>query len=502
MSAKRLNSALAKELQLDNKSISNDKPVKQIVHLGLGAFHRAHQAVYTEKSNEAIADNWKIVGVSLRSGNVRDQLAPQDGLYSVIETDVTGNTHSIMSVITNVLVAPENPAEVLAVMGQENTEIVSLTITEKGYCHDPATGNLDTNNQDIQYDVANLSSPKTAIGFLVSSLKERYEKNAKPFTVLCCDNLPNNGKTLSKIIVQFAQKIDQALASWISENVSFPNTMVDRIVPATTDEDIKELIEQAGYQDLAMVKTERFSQWVIEDKFVSERPQWEKVGASLVADVEPFENAKLRLLNGAHSSLAYLGCLRGFDYVHQVMQDKDLATFLKYMMQQEIIPTIAPPQGMDLVTYSDELLQRFTNPALNHRTYQIAMDGSQKMPQRLLHTIEERLEQQAPIDCLCFAVAGWLRYTMAFDLKGDPIEVQDPLANELLKIQQQDFYDIDKLIAGYLNFDKVFSTTLKNSEVFRSKLTYWLGIILANGVQTAIKVLLLETQANETIEAS
>jgi fructuronate reductase len=499
MSIKRLNSALVKELHLDKSSNSNNKQVKQIVHLGLGAFHRAHQAVYTEKSNEVTGDNWKIIGVSLRSGNVRDQLAPQDGLYTVIETDVTGNRYSVMSVIANILLAPENPREVLVTMGQESTEIVSLTITEKGYCHDPATGSLDTKNLDIQHDLAHLSSPKTAIGFLVSSLKERYEKGAKAFTVLCCDNLPNNGKTLSKIIVQFAQHIDQGLASWISENVSFPNTMVDRIVPATTDEDIKELIEQAGYEDLAMVKTERFSQWVIEDQFVSERPEWETVGASVVTDVEPFENAKLRLLNGSHSALAYLGYLRGFDYVHQVMQDKDLATFLKYMMHNEIIPTIEPPQGMDLVNYSDELLQRFTNPALNHRTYQIAMDGSQKMPQRLLHTIEDRLADKAPIDCLCFAVAGWLRYTMAFDLKGDPIEVQDPLANELLKIQQQDFYDIDKLIAGYLNFDKVFSTTLKESEVFKSKLTYWLGIILANGVQTALKVLLLETQASQKI---
>ena len=502
ISMKRLNKALAEQLTLVQKTTTDKNSAKQIVHLGLGAFHRAHQAVYTEKANAATNENWKIIGVSLRSASVRDQLVPQDGLYSVTETDATGNNHRVMSVINNVLVAPESPNAVLAAMVDLNTEIVSLTITEKGYCHDPASGNLDTQNEDIQHDLTNLSAPKTAIGFLVSSLKERHEEGSKPFTVLCCDNLPSNGNTLGKIVVQFAQKIDQALANWISQNVPFPNTMVDRIVPATTEADIAELSEASGYQDLAMVKTERFSQWVIEDNFVSARPSWESVGANIVDDVEPFENAKLRLLNGAHSSLAYLGFLRGYDYVHQVMQDNDLATYLKNMMQNEIIPTITPPQGLDLVNYSNDLLQRFTNPALNHRTYQIAMDGSQKMPQRLLHTIEDKLDQQAPFDYLCFAVAGWLRYTMAFDLKGDPIEVQDPLAEELLKIQQKDFYDIDKLIDGYLNFDKVFSQKLKCSELFREKLTYWLGIILANGVQTAIQIVLLETKNNKINQMS
>ena len=494
MQTKRLNAALAEELQLTQKPSSQVKAAKQIVHLGLGAFHRAHQAVYTEQANGLSQDNWSIIGVSLRSPTVRDQLVPQDSLYSVIETDVMGNTHNVISVIKDVLVAPENPAAVLTAMAQSNTEIVSLTITEKGYCHDPASGNLDKNNTDIQADLAQLSSPKTAIGFLVSSLKARYEQNLAPFTVLCCDNLPSNGKTLGKIVVQFAQLIDPKLAQWIKTKVPFPNTMVDRIVPATTEADINEFTEQAGYQDLAMVKTERFSQWVIEDNFVASRPAWEKVGVSLVADVEPFENAKLRLLNGAHSSLAYLGYLRGYDYVHQVMQDKDLASFLKNMMQNEIIPTIEAPEGMDLIAYSNELLQRFSNPALNHRTYQIAMDGSQKMPQRLLHTIEDKLAEEEPgsLNSLCFAVAGWLRYTMGFDMKVDPIEVQDPLANELLQIQKENANNIDKLVDAYLSFDKVFSTKLKDSDVFKSKLKHYLGLILVNGVEQSLNTLLSE----------
>ncbi|MEO9947311.1 mannitol dehydrogenase family protein [Paraglaciecola sp.] len=495
----RLNLALAKERGLLNVKSSELGAVKQIVHLGIGAFHRAHQAVYTQDANEMCDDNWQIIGVSLRSASVQEQLMPQNGLYSVCQTDVSGNSNSVMSVIKSVLVLPNEPEKVLTALGQENTHIVSLTVTEKGYCHDPASGNLDCENAQIRHDLDNLSVPTTAIGLLVSSLKERYEQGFAPFTVLSCDNLSNNGQTLKRIVIQFAEQLDEGLAQWIAENVPFPNTMVDRIVPATTQDDISELTAELDYQDLAMVKTERFSQWVIEDKFVSDRPQWGKVGVSLVKDVEPFENAKLRLLNGAHSSLAYLGFLMGYDYVHQVMENKDLAAFLKHIMQTEIIPTIEPPQGIDLTEYSLDLLQRFSNPALNHRTYQIAMDGSQKVPQRLLHTIEEKLHQNTPFDGLCFAVAGWLRYSMGFDLKGDPIEVQDPLAEQLFNIQKRDFYDIDNLINGYLTFDKVFSKSLCESDVFRQKLTYWLGIILANGVETALKILLMEC-SNSSVE--
>ncbi|MEP2653220.1 MAG: mannitol dehydrogenase family protein [Paraglaciecola sp.] len=492
MLSPRLNLALAKERGLLSVESSELGTVKQIVHLGIGAFHRAHQAVYTQQANEMCDDNWQVIGVSLRSVSVQEQLRPQNGLYSVCQTDVSGNSNSVMSVVKDVLVLPNEPIKVLTALAQAHTHIVSLTVTEKGYCHDPASGNLDLENTQIRHDLDNLSTPTTAIGLLVCSLKDRYEQGFAPYTVLCCDNLSNNGQTLKQIVIQFAEQLDKELALWIAENVPFPNTMVDRIVPATTKNDISELTRELDYQDLAMVKTERFSQWVIEDTFASDRPKWEKVGVSLVKDVEPFENAKLRLLNGAHSSLAYLGFLMGYDYVHQVMENKDLAAFLNHIMQTEIIPTIEPPQGINLIEYSLDLLQRFSNPALNHRTYQIAMDGSQKVPQRLLHTIEDKLEQNTPFDGLCFAVAGWLRYSMGFDLKGDPIEVQDPLADELFNIQKHDFYDIDKLIDGYLTFEKVFSKSLCESAVFRQKLTYWLGIILANGVETALKILLME----------
>ena len=459
-----------------------------IVHLGIGAFHRAHQAVYTNEYNKQNPeDAWYILGVSLRSATVRDQLVPQDGFYSVLQTDVKGNDISMINSIQHVLVAPESPRAVLEALTAETTKIISLTITEKGYCHEPATGNLNQSHPDIQHDLSNLTQPKTAIGFLVSSLQARYQQNIPTPTILCCDNLPNNGDTLAKIVLQFSQLIDENLTHWIREHVCFPNTMVDRIVPATTQSDIELLATETGYQDIGMVKTERFSQWVIEDKFSSERPKWEHVGAMLVRDVEPFETAKLRLLNGTHSSLAYLGYLSGYEYVHQVMEDQQLVQYLEHMMLNEIIPTVTAPEGLDLAQYSQDLLTRYRNPALCHRTYQIAMDGSQKLPQRLLHTIEEQLAAGGSIDALTFAVAGWLRYTMAVDEQGKSIDVQDPYAQQLKAVHEQHSGDITLLVERYLAFETIFSKKLANSKMFQSKLSYFLSSIISDGVTHTLK---------------
>lgn len=466
-----------------------------IVHLGIGAFHRAHQAVYTDTYMRKSKDyNWFIAGVSLRSATVANQLNPQDGYYTVQVSSANGVETELVQSVAKVLVAPQDPQAVLDLMTSATCKIVSLTVTEKGYCHDPSTGNLNAEHPDIVHDLVNLALPKSAIGYLVSALKTRFETGVPAPTVLCCDNLPENGNTLSKIVVQFAQRVNTELANWIAEKVSFPNTMVDRIVPATTPEDITALADKVGYLDDGMVKTEAFSQWVVEDKFVNDRPVWEDAGALLVEEVESFENAKLRLLNGAHSSLAYAGFLSGYKYVNEVMEDKLFTSFLTTLMHDEIKPTIAPPPGLNIDQYIEDLLERFSNPALFHKTYQIAMDGSQKMPQRLLHTIEDRLSKGASIECLSFAVAGWLRYTMAFDAKGDTIEVQDPLAETLYAVQMRDFYDIDKLVRGYLDLTQVFSQTLSTNDTFETRVKYWLSYILANGVPTALESLLLEVQ--------
>ncbi|MEP1552441.1 MAG: mannitol dehydrogenase family protein [Paraglaciecola sp.] len=498
MQFKRLNNAIVTE-KYSEESLRDQKASATIVHLGIGAFHRAHQAVYTNNANvlaaQAVEDIWSIIGVSLRSATVRDQLVPQDCFYNVVESDVSGSNRFLVSAIENVLVAPENPQAVLDAMCAEKTQIVSLTVTEKGYCHDVVSGDLNLQNLDIQHDLANLDSPKTAIGFIVAALKYRHDNALPAFTVLSCDNLPSNGKTLAKVVLQFAEKIHPALAAWIEQQAKFPNTMIDRIVPATTADDIDKFSQRYGYHDLAMVKTERFSQWVIEDNFVGKRPAWQKVGANIVNDVDAYENAKLRLLNGAHSSLAYIGYLTGLDFVHQVMENPELTRFLTHLMKVEIAPTIVAPQGLDLQQYCDDLLQRFSNPELHHRTYQIAMDGSQKVPQRLLHTVEYKLKNNQAFDGLSFAIAGWLRYTMGVDEAGAAIEVQDPRAEQLAEIYKQHANNSDELINAYLHVHSIFPESLQSYPAFKESLNYWVSLIQELGAKAALDKLLERVEA-------
>lgn len=469
----------------------------RIVHLGIGAFHRAHLAWYTDALMQS-ADNssgiWPIIGVSLRSPDVAALLNPQQGLYSLKQSSASQQNTQIIQSVLGVLVAPEDPAAVIALLAAPTTDIISLTVTEKGYCLDLVSRQLDWQHPDIQFDLAHPQQPRSAIGYLVAGLAARFTAGVPAPTVLCCDNLPNNGATLSRLVTTFAAKRDPALAAWIAAKVAFPASMVDRIVPATTQADVEQLAGQTGYLDWAMVNTEQFSQWVIEDRFAGPRPAWEQVGALLVADVTPFEHAKLRLLNGAHSALAYLGILCGYQYVHQVVADPLLLRYLRHLMYQELLPTLTAPDGIDLSAYVEALLTRFANPALAHRIWQIAMDGSQKLPQRLLAAAQQRLQCGLPVDAICFAVAGWLRCSMGFDAKGDPLELSDPLAARLLQIRLEHWYPIDELVSEYLQLAQVFSAELLAQPQFAERLTYWLSYILANGVPTALQSLLLEVQ--------
>ena len=490
-----------------------DKPAGVgIVHLGIGAFHRAHQAVYTNDVMTLEGGDWRILGVSLRSAGVRDQLQPQGGLYTLVEMDETGITPRVISSIDSVLVAPENVQAVIDALVSPACKVISLTITEKGYCHHPATGRLNQQHPDIVYDLKNTSTPRTAIGYIAEALRLRRnlmaEKIADIPTILCCDNLPNNGHVLKKIVVEYASLLEPELGQWINKHVAFPNTMVDRIVPATSEEDINLLVESYGYVDQGMVKAEAFKQWVIEDNFTAGRPNWEQVGVTIVADVEPFEAAKLRLLNGTHSALAYLGFLAGYDYVHEVVADSVFAQYLDQLMQREIIPTLAAPEGMDLSVYARSLLARYANHRLQHKTYQIAMDGSQKLPQRLLHTIADRLDAGESIDHLAFAVAGWLRYSLGFDERGESILVQDPLSETFAKIEQSHYtaddnlHDINGLLTDYLAIDKIFDCSLASNSIFRERLCFWLSQILANGVSTALNILMVEAKIDATVETA
>lgn len=458
-----------------------------IVHLGIGAFHRAHQAFYTEAVMNQWGGDWGIVGCSLRSPSVRDQLAPQDNYYTLVERSNAGEKIQLMGAVRQTLVGPEDPAGLINIMADAQIKIISMTITEKGYCHDPATGKLNWQHPDIQHDLQNLQQPKSAIGFLVASLQQRARTHATPVTLLSCDNLPNNGEVLEGVVLEFAEKISSELASWIKNTIAFPGTMIDRIVPATTDEDRNEIEKQIGLRDEGMVICEPFSQWVIENKFANSRPAWEKGGALLVDDVRIFEKIKLRLLNGSHSLMAYTGYLAGFEYIYQVMQAPAFVNMVTRYMAEDAGVTINPPAGFDIESYKQQLRDRFANRALKHRTWQIAMDGSQKLPQRILESLRENLAADRPISILCLAIAAWIRYVTAVDEKGQAIDVRDPFAAELRQICEQHNNQPAEMVKDMFAFKPVFGDDLIQSAKAIEQTTEWLKAFYADGVLATIE---------------
>lgn len=475
--------------RLRNATLGQYRPPLEriIVHLGLGAFARAHLASYTEDAEQAAGGNWGIIGVSLRSPDQRDRLAPQDGLYTLLQRDLTLSAR-VIGCLHHVLVAPENPAAVIAAMADPACHIISLTITEKGYCHDPATGTLDPTHPDILHDLASPAAPRSAIGFLAAGLAHRRAAGTPPPTILSCDNLPHNGALLAGLVQDFATRLDPSLAAWIAANVRFPATMVDRIVPATTDADRADAEAEIGLRDEAPVSCEPFRQWVIENRFAGPRPAWDRVSAQIVPDVAPYEHMKLRLLNGAHSALAYLGYLAGHDTIAATIADPAFAAYLRGLWQEEIIPVVPAPPGVDLSTYTDELLIRFANPAIRHRTWQIAMDGSQKLPQRLLATIRECLARTLPIPRLALAVAAWARYVGGMDERGQPIDVRDPLAAQLLATWTMAPPNPAARIRAMLATQAVFGTDLPQSPAFLAAMTQAAETLHRLGARQAVIV--------------
>jgi fructuronate reductase len=456
-----------------------------IVHLGVGAFQRAHQAMYTEAALNAGDKRWGIVGASLRSPAVRDQLRPQDGLYTLAVRGAEGENLQVVGAIKDVLVAPEDPEALLHGLCDPSVKIVTLTVTEKGYCYDPATTALDESHPDIVHDLANRSRPRTAPGLLVEALRRRREAKDHSFTVLCCDNLPHNGNTVATIVTRFAALCDRELAGYIANEVAFPSTMVDRITPATTDEDRAAISRRIGVEDAAPVVTEPFSQWVIEDRFPEGRPDWSIAGAEFVTDVAPYENMKLRLLNGSHSTLAYLGYLAGYETVADAMKDANYRRLAEGVMD-DASTTLQMPPGADVAAYKRDLMERYSNPALKHRTWQICMDGSQKLPQRLLGSIRDRLAVGAPIDRLVMGVAGWMRYVTGIDEAGKPIDVRDPLSARLRAIADQAGLAADRLAPALLDVREIFSPDLAADPRFRAAVTDALSRIIARGAKAAV----------------
>jgi fructuronate reductase len=457
-----------------------------IVHLGIGAFHRAQQAVYTDDALAQQIGDWGISGVSLRSADVRDRLVPQDGLYTSVEKSPQGIRRRLIGSVREVLFLGDERARVHERLLAPATRIVSLTVTEKGYCHDPASGKLNFSHPDIVHDLAEPAQAVSAVGLIVAALDARRAAESPGFTVLCCDNLPHNGALLHGLALAFAQARDASLARWIEDNASFPSTMVDRIVPATTGADIAENDRALGLHDAAPVVHEPFKQWAIEDRFVAGRPAWDRVGVEFVADVAPFEAMKLRLLNASHSAFAYLGYLAGYEFIYQVAAQPDFVAFMRRLMREEVAPTLALPAGVDVAAYQNALVERFGNPALPHRTQQIAMDGSQKLPQRLLGTVRDDLAAGRPIDLLALAVAGWMRYVSGRDEAGREIKISDPLAADFARVAAASRSDPGALAAGLLSLRAIFGEDLPADPRFAGKVAAWLSALFRDGAARTI----------------
>ncbi len=465
---------------------ARDAVTPGIVHLGIGAFHRAHQAVYLDDLLGAHPD-WGIIGASLRRPDTRDALAPQDGLFTVAIRAAEGTTCRVVGSVLEVIDANAERARLLDIMADPKIRIVSLTITEKGYCHDPATGALDESHADIVHDLENPTDPHSAPGLIIEALARRKAAGHAPFTVLSCDNLPSNGITARRIVTRFAELRDAELGRYVKDEVAFPGTMVDRIVPATTDADRAMVADTIGCEDAWPIMTEPFTQWVIEDRFPAGRPPFEEAGAQMVDDVEPFERMKLRMLNGSHSTMAYLGYLAGYETIAETIARPDFRTLVHGMMTREIMPTLDMP-GTDLAAYRDALLERFANPALRHRTWQIAMDGSQKLPQRLLGTIRDRLDAGEPAVRLILGVAAWVRYASGADENGEEIDVRDPLAERMHFLGAQARSNSDAMATAFLGLSEVFGEDLPNMTQFRQQLVTHLGHLLHQGAEATVEM--------------
>ncbi|MBL8350839.1 MAG: mannitol dehydrogenase family protein [Burkholderiaceae bacterium] len=379
-----------------------------IVHLGLGAFHRAHQAVYTEALLAGGDKRWGIVGVSLRDPRPAEALAAQDHLYSVTERHGESARTRVVGALRGALFAPRAMPAVIAAIADPATSIVTLTVTEKGYSQNPATGELDLADPGIRHDLLNPDTPQTTLGVLAAGLRRRAA--GAPISIVCCDNMAGNGDTLRKLLVQYASQVDATLARRIECDIGLPNSMVDRIVPAATPDSLDWAAARLGQRDEAAIVCEPFTQWVIEDRFSGPRPAWEDAGAVLTSDVRPYQAMKLRLLNGTHSALAYAGQLCGLETVSDAMQHPQVGAFARRLMLEDLRATVAAPAGYDVLAYCGELLTRFQNPALAHRTQQVAMDGTQKVPVRWLPALRESLAAGFERPQLERALAAWLHY--------------------------------------------------------------------------------------------
>ena len=437
-----------------------------IVHIGPGAFHRAHQAVYTENVMNLTGGNWGICGVSLRSATTRDVLAEQDNLYTLAILDKK-ISYQIIGAIKELLVASEQSDKVIDRMSSVSTKLVTLTITEKGYCL-ASNGSLDLNHEDIKYDLSNPTTPVSAIGFIVAALKQRKIDGINAFNVLSCDNVSGNGDKLRRAVLDYSAQLDENLKVWIDANVAFPNAMVDSITPKTESYTVELVSKAIHAQDNWPIQREEFSQWVIDNNWHGERPDWEKVGVIFTDDVAGFEKAKLRLLNCLHSTLAYTGSLAGFETIFDVTSDKTFYQFISKLATDEIIGSFTPPKELDVKRYANEIIQRFLNPSIRHLLAQIAWDGSQKLQMRLLPIIRDNLILNRSTGLLCFSLASWFEF-ICQALKNNK-EIVDPMADIFNSTPEILSDDVSEVVESFLSIESIFGKDLIDNLIIKEQL--------------------------------
>ena len=493
MTRLNLNALAALPVEIHRLNYDPSKLGIGIVHLGLGAFHRAHQAVYTDDAITAKGGDWGICAVSLKTPTVRDQLAAQDGLYSVRTVSRTGDAWRVVGSVREVLFAPDQMVEVIARIARAETKIITLTVTEKGYCANVSKREPLWDHADISHDLAHVTAPslgqadapRSVLGVLAAGLHERFRKRGAPLTILCCDNLPENGAVLESLVHQFVTRLYPSMMPWLRDNVRFPSSMVDRIVPATEAQDRVDAARVLGFEDEGVVRAEPFGQWVIEDNFAAERPAWGEVGAQLVADVRPFEKMKLRLLNGSHSLMAYLGYVAGFETIAETVIDPAFERLVNALMS-EAEATLEPIPGVDFAAYRAQLIERFGNPANGHRCAQIAADGSQKIPQRWVAVANERLAKGLDVNALTLATAGWIRYVYGKDEMDTAITISDPLAAEFVAIAAKHPYDALSFADAILRVESVFGALGRNP-AFAAPVKRYVSQIFRDGAQATVE---------------
>ena len=414
-----LTDATLSELSIPVPGYDRSRLQTGIVHFGVGGFHRAHEAMYLDALMErGLAHDWAICGVGVMPFDLRmkEAMEAQDCLYTLVIKDAAGGwTPKVIGSIREYLYAPDDPEAVIEKMADPTTRIVSLTVTEGGYNFSPVTGRFDEANPAVRADLAPGATPATVFGLVTEALRRRRDRGIEPFTVMSCDNIQGNGHMAQEVFTTFARLRDADLGAWVASRVTFPNSMVDRITPVTTDDDRAQVRERFGVDDAWPVVCEPFTQWVLEDANSAGRPPWEEAGVQVVPDVEPYELMKLRLLNASHQALCYFGYLAGYRLVHEVAQDELFARFLLAYMDREATPTLAEVPGVDLTRYKRQLIERFSNAAVRDTVARLCAESSDRIPKWLLPVIRENIAAGRPVPLSAAVVASWARYAEAVD---------------------------------------------------------------------------------------